>query len=188
MKNEVHLLIDPAYHQEISSVYMGRDGFTDYHYPTRDISGLIETFNTNEIGKLEIIGWNDKKNENSNIKFHGYLSREKAFKILKQSSIGLIPFKKHWSHYYLDPNKAYDYAYAGLLVICTSDLKTIYSNLGGNCILIDDYNDLVQKLRYFSKNIEELNKLRIKSFNFAKNNLIWEKYDHNIINVYNSLA
>ena len=60
--------------------------------------------------------------------------------------------------------------------------------MGGNCILVEDYSDLVQKLEYFSENIEELNKLRLKSFNFAKDNLIWEKYDKNIINVYNSLG
>ena len=88
----------------------------------------------------------------------------------------------------MNPNKAFDYAYAGLLVACTSDLKTIYSNLDGNCILFEDYDDLVLKLKYFSDNIEELYKLRIKSFNYAKDNLIWEKYDHNILTIYNSLA
>jgi glycosyltransferase involved in cell wall biosynthesis len=67
-------------------------------------------------------------------------------------------------------------------------LKTINSTLGGNCILIDDYNDLVQKLKYFSDNLEELYKKRIKSINFAKDHLIWEKYDNNIINIYNSIA
>ena len=90
--------------------------------------------------------------------------------------------------YYVNPNKTFDYVHAGLLVICTSDLTTIYSKLGGNCILFEDYDDLVQKLKYFSENIEELYKLRIKSFNFAKDNLIWEKYDNNIINIYNSIA
>jgi glycosyltransferase involved in cell wall biosynthesis len=110
------------------------------------------------------------------------------FKLLSKSSIGLVPWKKHWSHYYVNPNKTYEYVHAGLLVMCTSDLTTISSILKGNCILFDDYNDLVQKLKYFSNNIEELNKLRIKSFNFAKENLIWEKYDHNIINVYKSLS
>ena len=60
--------------------------------------------------------------------------------------------------------------------------------MGGNCILIDSYDELVQKLKYFSENIEELNKLRIKSFNFAKDNLFWEKYDHNIVEIYNSFS
>ena len=149
---------------------------------------MIETFNNNTIGRLEIVGWNNKKQENSKIKFHGYISRQSAFKILIKSSIGLVPWKKHWSHSYVNPNKTYDYVHSGLLVICTSDLKTIYSTLGGNCILIDDYDDLVQKLKYFSDNLEELYKKRIKSINFAKDNLIWEKYDNNIINIYNSIA
>jgi glycosyltransferase involved in cell wall biosynthesis len=188
LKDEIPNLDTLPYQNEISSVYMGTDGLALYPYPSRDISGLIETFNNNEIGKLEIIGWNDKKNENSKIKFHGYIPRETAFKILLKSSIGLIPFKKHWAHIYMNPNKAFDYAYAGLLVTCTSDLKTIYSNLDGNCMLFEDYNDLVQKLKYFHDNIEELYKLRVKSFNFAKDNLIWEKYDYNIVKIYNLLA
>ena len=186
MKKEISDLNNPEYHKEVSSVYIGTDGLAIHPYPNRDMNGLLETFNNNEIGRLDIIGWNDTNNENSKIKFHGYNSRDNIFKILKKSSIGLVPWKKHWSHYYVNPNKTYDYAHAGLLVICTSDLKTIYSNLAGNCILIDNYNDLVQKLQYFSDNIEELNKLRIKSFNFAKDNLIWEKYDHNLIKVYKS--
>jgi glycosyltransferase involved in cell wall biosynthesis len=188
LKNEVSNLDNLEYHKEISSVYMGTDGLALFPYPSRDISGLIETFNNNEIGRLDIIGWNDKKNENSKIKFHGYMTRENAFKVLQKSSIGIIPFKKHWAHIYMNPNKAFDYACAGLLVACTSDLTTIYSNLGRNCILFEDYVDLIQKLKYFSDNTEELYELRIKSFNFAKDNLIWEKYDHNIVNIYNSIA
>ena len=188
MKNEIQNLDNPEYHKELSSVYMGSDGWATYPYPNRDMSGLLETFNNNEIGRLDILGWNDPKKETSKIKFHGYNSRDNMFKILRKSSIGLVPWKKHWSHYYVNPNKTFEYVHAGLLVICTADLKTIYSNLGGNCILVEDYNDLVQKLEYFSENIEELNKLRLKSFNFAKDNLIWEKYDKNIINVYNSFS
>ena len=88
----------------------------------------------------------------------------------------------------MNPNKTSDYAHSGLLVMCTSDLSTISSLLGGNCVLFNDYTDLVQKLEYFSNNIEELNKLRIKSFNFAKDNLIWEKYEKKIIDLYNSIA
>lgn len=188
MKNEVRDLVGPVYNQEMSSIYMGRDGFAGYHYPHRDLGGLTEHFKNNDIGRLDIIGWDDKKSENSKIKFHGYLSREDAFKILVKSSIGLMPWKKHWSHFYMNPNKAYDYAYAGLLVVCTSDLETIYSTLGGHCVLFDDDEDLIKKLKYLYENNEELNKLRLKSFNFAKDNLYWEKYDHNIIDVYNSLA
>ena len=118
------------------------------------------------------------------ITINNYIPRENDFKVLLISSIWLIPFKKDWAHIYKIPNKSFDYAYAGLLVACTSDLKTIYSNLGGNCILFEDYEDLVQKLKYIHDNIEELYKLQVKSFNFAKENLIWERYEHNIMNIY----
>lgn len=68
-----------------------------------------------------------------------------------------------------------------------SDLN-IDSTIRCNCILIYDYDDLVQKLKYFSENLEEIYKRKINFFNFAKDNLIWEKYYNNIINIYNSLA
>jgi glycosyltransferase involved in cell wall biosynthesis len=187
MKNEITFLDNPEYHKELSSAYMGSDGLATPPLPNRDMSGLIETFNNNEIGRLEFIGWNDMNNETPKVKFHGYHSRDNMFKILRKSSIGLVPWKKHWSHVYVNPNKTYDYVHAGLLVICVSDLRTIYASLGGNCILVEDYNELAQTLKYFSDNIEELNKLRIKSFNFAKDNLIWEKYEKNIIEAYKSI-
>ena len=189
LTNELSHLNNPEYHKEVSSVYVGFDGSSvKNYYPNKDMSGLIETFNNNEIGRLDIIGWNDTNKETSKIKFHGYNSRDNIFKILRKSFIGLVPWKKHWSHYYVNPNKTSDYAHSGLLVMCTSDLSSIFSLLGGNCIIFNDYVDLVQKLRYFSENIEELNKLRIKSFNFAKDNLISEKYDKKIIHIYNSLV
>ena len=189
MTDELSHLINPEYRKEVSSVYLGLDSFSVKNYYThRDMSGLIETFKNNEIGRLDIIGWNDAKKETSKIKFHGYNSRDNIFKILRKSSIGLVPWKKHWSHYYVNPNKTSDYAHSGLLVMCTSDLSSISSLLGGNCILFNDYGDLVQKLEYFSENIEELNKLRFKSFNFAKDNLVWEKYDKIILRIYNSLV
>ena len=189
LTDELPYLTNPGDHEEVSSVYVGFDGSSVKHfYPNRDMGGLIETFNNNEIGRLDIVGWNEPDKETHKVKFHGYNSRDNIFKILRKSSIGLVPWKKHWSHYFVNPNKTSDYAHSGLLVMCTSDLSTISSLLGGNCVLFNDYTDLVQKLEYFSNNIEELNKLRIKSFNFAKDNLIWEKYEKKIIDLYNSIA
>lgn len=85
------------------------------------------------------------------------------------------------SHIVLNPNKDYEYAYAGLLFRSTTHLKTLYSNLSENCILITEYNHWFQKLKYFPENIDEFNALGIKSLNFANDNLIWEKYDNTII-------
>ena len=92
MKNEILDLDNPEYHTELSSAYMGSDGLAPHPYPNRDMSGLIETFNNNEIGRLEIIGWNDPEKETHKVKFHGYHSRENILKILRKSSIGLVPW------------------------------------------------------------------------------------------------
>jgi len=99
-------------------------------------------------------------------------------------SIGIIPWKKHWSHKYVSPNKAYEYAHAGLFVGVTSDIVPVIKNLGENCITFEDYDDLESKLRYFSQNLEELHHKRIKIFKFAHENLIWEKHEHHILDAY----
>jgi hypothetical protein len=99
-------------------------------------------------------------------------------------SIGLIPWKKHWSHIFTNPNKAYEYAHAGLFVMCTSSLKPISETLKANCTTFEDYNDLASQLEYFKKDLEYLYKKRSKIFEFARNNLIWENYEKNIIRSY----
>ncbi|MGD1834166.1 MAG: hypothetical protein ACPKQO_00410, partial [Nitrososphaeraceae archaeon] len=97
---------------------------------------------------------------------------------------GLIPWKKHWSHKYVNPNKAYEYAHAGLFVLCTSDLTEIINTLNNNCEVFEDYNDLISKLKYYYNNYDELYKKKMNLYNFAKENLTCEKYDQNILNAY----
>jgi hypothetical protein len=103
--------------------------------------------------------------------------------ILKHS-IGLIPFKKHWSHVFSSPNKAYDYAHAGLFVMCTSSIMPVRQTLQDNCAVFEDYDDLASQLVYFRDNMEELYTKRIKTFEFARNNLVLENYEKNIFQAY----
>ncbi len=113
--------------------------------------------------------------------------RKKMFFEMTQNSIGLIPWKKHWSHPFLNPNKAYEYAHAGLFVMLTSDLTSVIHTLGDNCLTFENYDDLALKLQYFKTNVDELYEKRVKVFNSARQNLVWEKHEKNIIEAYKSV-
>jgi hypothetical protein len=175
---------EPREHENLTCVYAGGDS-KHKQVTNRDISGLTELFMNQEIGNLTIIGWEVESSEK--FRATGLLPRKKMFHEMFQNSIGLIPWKKHWSHPFLNPNKAYEYAHAGLFVMLTSDLTSVVHTLGDNCLTFEDYDDMALKLKYFKANMNELNDKRLRIFNYAKNNLIWEKYEKNIIDAYNAV-
>ena len=43
---------------------------------------------------------------------------------------------------------------------------------------------MVDKLTFFKNNMEDLYSKRLKTYEFAKENLIWDKYEENIIRAY----
>jgi hypothetical protein len=181
LKEETADIGNPLCHEELSSVYAGGDK-KDSRVPNRDISGLIDIFMKNDIGLLTIIGWEQQLAEK--IKATGFLPRKRMYCEMFQNSIGLIPWKKHWSHFFLNPNKAYEYAHAGLFVMITSDLMAVIETLGDFCTTFEDYGDMAEKMRYFMHNMDELYKKRVKIFDHARTNLVWENYEENIIQAY----
>jgi hypothetical protein len=46
---------------------------------------------------------------------------------------------------------------------------------------------MVTKLKYLKENPDELYERRLKIYEYARNNLIWEKYEKNILGAYNSI-
>jgi hypothetical protein len=172
---------EPKSHKYLSCVYAGGDS-KQKQVTNRDISGLTSLFVDNDIGNLTIIGWEAESSEK--FKATGFLARDKMFSEMSQNSIGLIPWKKHWSHPFLNPNKAYEYAHAGLFVMLTSDLTSVINTLGDNCLTFEDYDDLASKLEYFKTNMDDLYKKRLKIFNYARTNLVWEKHDKKIFDAY----
>ena len=183
MKFETENLAKPHILSRLSSVYAGSDGLNKQKIPNRNIDGITDIFINRNIGELTIIGW-EGSSLSEKVRYAGLLPRQAMFIEMLKHSIGLIPFKKHWSHWFVSPNKAYEYAHAGLFVMCTSSLIPIQETLKDNCIVFEDYNNLVSKLEYFRDNQEELYKRRLKIFEFARNNLIWEKYENNIFRAY----
>ncbi|TLX90603.1 MAG: glycosyltransferase family 4 protein [Thaumarchaeota archaeon] len=184
MEVETTEFTEPQDHENLSCVYAGGDS-KHKQVTNRDISGLAELFMNQEIGNLTIIGWEAESSKK--FRATGFLPRKKMFYEMFQNSIGLIPWKKHWSHPFLNPNKAYEYAHAGLFVMLTSDLTSVVHTLVDNCLTFEDYDDMVLKLKYFKSNMNEVYEKRLRIFNYAKNNLIWEKYEKNIIDAYNAV-
>jgi hypothetical protein len=113
------------------------------------------------------------------VKYSGLLSRDSIYKEMFTHSIGLIPWRKHWSHSYANPNKAYEYAHAGLFVMCTESLKPVIKTLNEHCTTFEDHTDLISKLAYFRDNLDELFNKRLKIFDYARSSLIWETYEKN---------
>ena len=175
--------LKPPFHNNLSSAYAGSDGTYIENYPYRNIDGLVDIFTNRDIGDLTIIGW-DEKSSSSKIKYTGFLSRQDMFTQMFKHSIGLIPWKKHWSHIYVNPNKAYEYAHAGLFVMCTSSIKPVRETLKDICATFEDYSDLSSQLEYFKENLDVLYKKRLRTFEFARNNLVWENYEKNIFHAY----
>ena len=175
---------EPRPHDKLSCVYAGGDS-KHKQVTNRDISGLTNIFLDNDIGNLTIIGWEAESSEK--FKATGFLPRDKMFYEMIENSIGLIPWKKHWSHPFLNPNKAYEYAHAGLFVIVTSDLRSVIHTLEDNCFTFEDYDDLALKLQNIKTNMDELYDKRLKIFNYARRNLVWERYENKIIDSYKSV-
>lgn len=182
LKEEQAAYKEPQPHGELSCVYAGGDS-KHKKVTNRDISGLTNLFSEKDIGNLTIIGWEEPE-IGEKYKATGFLSRDKMFYEMIQNSIGLIPWKKHWSHPFLNPNKAYEYAHAGLFVMLTSDLRSVITTLGDNCISFEDYGDMASKLDYFKSNTDELYEKRLRIFNFARRNLFWEKHEKKIMDAY----
>lgn len=182
MRNEISCFTGPRPHNELASVYAGSDGLNKKKYPSRNIEGLFDLFIHHDIGKLVVIGWKGELTER--IRYTGFLDRPDMFNEMTNHSLGLVPFKKHWSHHYINPNKAYEYAHAGLVVMCTNSFTSIKATLKENCITFDDYDDMVSKLQYFKNDLNGLYNKRLKTFEFARQNLIWENFEKRVLDVY----
>lgn len=184
IKVEVQNFKSPQLHGKLSSVYAGSEPAVTTIPTHRNIGGLSNIFLRYNIGDLTIIGWSSQSSSDK-IRYMGFLSRQAMFQEMFNHSVGLVPWKKHWSHFFVSPNKPYEYAHAGLFVICTSSLRVIRETLKEHCITFEDYEDLASKLIYFKENLDELYTKRLKVFSYARDNLIWEKSERNILDAYN---
>jgi glycosyltransferase involved in cell wall biosynthesis len=183
MKSESKDIVKPNFHRIVSSVFAGVETvYSTGVFAHRNLDGLPSVYSNNEIGNLFMIGVDGE--HSAKIKYLGFLPRKSMYAEMMKHSIGLITYKKHWSHRYKSANKAYEYAHAGLFVVCTSSFTSIIDSFNGNCAVVEDFSDLVPQIKNYMDNPEDLYKKQLKSFNFARDNLFWEKCDDNILSAY----
>jgi len=172
-----------ATNENLCSVYFGKDNVLDSD-SVRNVSGLHDVFTlNNECGTLARIGVSSKNT--NNIQFYGYVESEKAYHVMQKSChVGLLPWHKHWFHQYCSPNKVYEYALCGLLVMTINDLKPVTDDFKSYCDTFGDYTELQTLLKHYNDHPDELNEKRKQSLDFANRNLIWEKNEHMILDAY----
>lgn len=179
---EVESIPEPVYRESPSSVYAGVESKGQFTVSHRNIDGLFDIFEQSDIGQLFVLGWD--ANSSNKVIFRGYLNKKQMYTEMQNHSIGLIPFKKHWFHQYSSPNKAYEYAHAGLFVLNTPGLKSIGETLQEHCMQFENYSDLETKISELFQDMNELLKKRLKIYRFARNNLLWEHFERNIFDSY----
>jgi glycosyltransferase involved in cell wall biosynthesis len=193
MKNEIKDIPPPKFHNELISVYAGIEPKNNIKIAHRNMEGFVDIFNRyNDVGNLTMIGVEESSNNtlshsgpsNAKVAYKGYLPRHLMYQEMQNSSVGIVPFRKHWSHKYISPNKAYEYAHAGLVVLCTSSLVPIKNTLRDYCITFEDYEDMILQLRDCRNNMEKNYEMRLGVYQFAKENLLWENYEQNIFDAY----
>jgi glycosyltransferase involved in cell wall biosynthesis len=180
--SEVEALGSPTYQTQVNCIYSGGDGNDKVMYPQRQIDGLFELFENDRRFPLTIAGWSDSSF--SNLRFLGFLSRPEMFSEMSRHTVGLLPWKKHWAHYYTNPNKPYEYAHAGLAIACTSSILPVIESLQNCCVKFEDYPDLVNKLDYLQHHPDELHNLRKRTQELAREKLTWDKHEARIITAY----
>lgn len=180
--SEVRSVSPPTYQPRVDCIYSGGDGNTKVMYPQRQMDGLFELFERNTRYPLTIAGWSDATFPT--LRFVGFLPRPAMFAEMSGHTVGLIPWKKHWAHYFTNPNRAYEYAHSGLAVVCTSSIHPVVESLHDCCVTFDDYPDLMGKLDFLQAHPEELFSLRKRTYDLARKKLTWENCESQIINAY----
>jgi glycosyltransferase involved in cell wall biosynthesis len=195
MKNEIKDIQPPKFHKELISVYAGIEPKNNTKIAHRNMEGFVDIFNRyDDVGNLTMIGIEEPSNDasssdplNFRVDYKGYLPRHMMYQEMQNSSVGIVPFRKHWSHKYISPNKAYEYAHAGLVVLCTSSLVPIKNILKDYCLTFEDYDDMISQLRDCRDNMEKTYEKRLGVYQFAKENLLWENYEQNIFDAYRAV-
>ncbi len=169
---------------KLHSVYIG--SLTKSQTPVRDMSGFIEIFIKNDIGNLIVIGDNKLKTKPP-IYSIGFLKHEEMMRELTKYHIGIVPWKRNPYHKYCNPNKPYEYAHGGLIPIVTNDLTPVIRSLKQYCITFKDYSELTEYLKYYCQSIDEVVKMGRELMIYARQELIWDRFEHKLIELYNKL-
>lgn len=167
--------------RRLSSVYVG--SLSTPQSPYRDTRGFLELFTGRDLGDLIVVG-DESLESKPPIYSLGFLRHDLMMKELTKYHIGIIPWKRHPFHRYCNPNKAYEYAHAGLLVITVEDILPVINALRPYCETFRDYEELASSLRHYRDNLDEVYEKGLKTMEYARKKLIWEVYEKSLLKIY----
>lgn len=170
-------------HGTLSCVIVGMD--FPALIPFRDTSGLLDIFSNTELARITLIGPSRSLINNPRIRSLGYLSHVEMLRELCRHHVGIIPWRPHWFHKYCNPNKAYQYAHAGLAVIVPYTMQPVIEALGRDlCLTFRDFQELAELLKDLSRDVKYVLKLGRETMEHARERLVWELYEDTIREAY----
>jgi hypothetical protein len=173
-------------HDMLSCVSVGRD--FPAAVPFRDTSGFLDIFSNAESMRVTLIGPSKSLIHNlgnPRINPLGYLSHTEVLKELCRHHVGIIPWRPHWFHKYCNPNKAYQYAHAGLVVVVPYTMQPVIEALGRDlCLAFRDFQELGELLKDLSGNVKYALKLGRETREYARERLVWEPHEDTIGRAY----
>lgn len=161
--------------------YLGND-ISKVLRPYRDTRGITAVMRDVKM-PLTVIGDNELSSEGV-IDSRGFIPHLRIYEVLSRCHVGIVPWRNHWIHRYLNPNKPYLYAHCGLVVVIPSSLIEVVDALKGNCRTIDQISDLKILLRDLSNKEEEITEEERRIKDYARKNLIWELHEKRILEAY----
>ena len=69
-------------------------------------------------------------------------------------------------------------------MLVTSDMKPVINMLGNLCKTFNNYDELASLLKYYKDDMDSALEEGLRTMKFAKEKLIWEKFEENIIKSY----
>ena len=165
-------------------VYIGK--ILGMHPPYRDLRGFINIMKDLERCEVVIVGDNDIKTAYPLISL-GVIPHRELIKRISVYHVGLLPWAPHPFHRYCNPNKAYEYAAAGLHVIVPSSLTPVKTSLGNLCETFENYDGLRELLIYYSDYPEEAVEKGKKILALARKMLTWDNVKWQLLSIYEKM-
>jgi glycosyltransferase involved in cell wall biosynthesis len=166
---------------ELSCIYIGNDLTRKSRH--RNINEIAKSFKELDEVKLNIIG--DRLLKSSRyIISKGYMNYSNLLNELTRHHVGLIPWSPHPYHKYCLPNKVADYSHAGLKVIASNSLTSVHEVLEEHSISFETVKEFQGTLKKLLEIKQELEDDSFRIVKFAKENLIWERYEQNLLKAY----
>lgn len=160
--------------------------------PFRDTSGFLDIFSNTKSMRVTLIGPSRSLIHNlvnPRINPLGYLSHTEMLRELCRHHVGIIPWKPHWFHKYCNPNKAYQYAHAGLVVVVPYTMQPVIEALGKDlCLAFRGFQELRELLRDLSGDVKYALKLGREIKEHAREKLVWEPYEDIIQEAYEAAS